>query len=152
MLSMGINQQLTTEQLNELIFFNEVYKHIQNMEMEHDAIQKPTVCEMIDSSDWRGNEKELERIKSVAKVLKYYEYIDDTYEPTVDGEQYLLLFEEHLLFVEKEPTVVVNNKFLNINLGDLKLDFTLLKIGSDINVNIPIMELVDRVIKILKKK
>lgn len=135
---MGTNQQLTTEQLELLILLNEINEFKENLDEELET----GVHEIIVSSQVM----EAEKLDEIADVLEHYGYINDEYEPTIDGVQYLRLFKEHLEVQENKPTIVINNQFSLVNTLNLRLGLFNSMFGSSLE-----SELLKGIIKIVKK-
>lgn len=135
---MGTNQQLTTEQLELLILLNEINVFKENLDEELET----GVHEIIVSSQVM----EAEKLDEIADVLEHYGYINDEYEPTIDGVQYLRLFKEHLEVQENKPTIVINNQFSLVNTLNLRLGLFNSMFGSSLE-----SELLKGIIKIVKK-
>ena len=135
---MGTNQQLTTEQLELLILLNEINVFKENLDEELET----GVHEIIVSSQVM----EAEKLDEIADVLEHYGYINDEYEPTIDGVQYLRLFKEHLEVQENKPTIVINNQFSLVNTLNLRLGLFNSMFESSLE-----SELLKGIIKIVKK-
>lgn len=115
---MGIYQQLTTEQLEVLILIEVISKFEEgNEKLTTDLV------EIID-----GNEMTKDSGEEICEVLEHYGYIEtDTtegigYSLTLDGKQYIKLFDEYLKAKDKNIEIV-HNHFSLINIE--KIQFSL---------------------------
>lgn len=114
---MSTLQTLTTEQLELLILINDIEeygkKHSEN-------IPQGGIKEVL----WSSNLMDEDELVRIANVLKYYRYIDKYFELTVDGKQYIELFEEYLeqkaedVKVEHVSFSLLNIEKLNMSLLD----------------------------------
>lgn len=115
---MGTNQELTTEQVEVLIVIDEINKYLaKTREFLRDKMAV-VIDESLHTTDG---------CMAVIEVLEYYGYvkecedIDDEYELTIDGKQYLALFKEYLNEKSNNP-VIIHNSFSLINIENLKVN------------------------------
>lgn len=110
---MGTQQQLTTQQVELLILI----KEIADFDKEQPGnIPQGGVGEIIVSNNIMTSEE----LKEVSEVLESYGYLHGNYELTMDGKQYVELFEEYLQEKDKNPSVE-NKPFLQINIQNLEV-------------------------------
>lgn len=125
---MSTLQTLTTEQLELLILINDIEeygkKHPEN-------IPQGGIKEVL----WSSNLMDEDKLVRITNVLKYYRYIDKYFELTVDGKQYIELFEEYLEQKAEDVKVEhVSFSLLNIEKLDMSLLDSIAKISILDNV------------------
>jgi len=128
---MGTHQELTTEQLEVLILIDEINKYL----AESRAFLEDNISAVID-----GSLHTADGCMAVIEVLEYYGYIkesedmNDDYELTIDGKQYLALFKEYLKQKTNNP-VITHNSFTLVNIENLKanIEASLGKINFEID-------------------
>lgn len=123
---MGTQQALTTEQLELLVFIDE----IQGYEKEHpNSIPAGGIKEVLDSSSIMDSDN----FSRIANVLEYYGYIHNGDELTIDGKQYIDLFKEYLEQKAQDATIqhisfsLINFEKLELSLADSLLKVSLLE-------------------------
>jgi len=115
---MGTHQELTTEQLEVLILIDEINKYL----AESRAFLEDNISAVID-----GSLHTADGCMAVIEVLEYYGYIkesedmNDDYELTIDGKQYIALFKEYLKQKTNNP-VIIHNSFALVNIESLKVN------------------------------
>ena len=115
---MGTNQALTTEQVEVLIVIDKINKYL----AETKEFLRDKMAVIIDDSL-----RTTDGCMADIEVLEYYGYVrecedvDDEYELTIDGKQYLALFKEYLKEKSNNP-VIIHNSFTLINIENLKAD------------------------------
>ncbi len=116
---MGTYQQLTTEQLEVLILL----KAISKFEEENHGKLTTDLVEIIDSNKMTKDPGE-----EICEMLEHYGYIEENitegigYDLTLDGKQYIKLFDEYLK-AKEENIEIVHNHFSLINIE--KIQFSL---------------------------
>lgn len=115
---MGTQQQLTTEQIELLILI----KEIEDFNREQPGnIPDGGVGEIIVSSGVMTADE----LKDTTDILENYGYLQNDYELTIDGRQYIKIFQEYLQKKAENPNVEhISFSLLNIE----KLELSLAKI------------------------
>lgn len=114
---MGTQQQLTTEQAELLVLI----KEIEDFDKQNPRNIPPGgVKEILDGSNIMSPEK----FDQLAKTLEYYGYLHMGDELTIDGIQYVELFQEYLQKKTENPSVeyvpfsLINIEHMEIHLFD----------------------------------
>ena len=169
---MGTNQQLTTKQIAILMLAKDVEEFIDENYIsiieEHgkDGVNiQEQIVYVIEKMNKNTKEASIIRgmdgdnIAEVFYILEYYGYVDRNDKLTIDGKQYLLLFEEYLSVKIEQPQVIIHNEFSLINFESLlsafNVDFGGIKLGFDIDMT-PAFDFVkdisSKIVKLIKNR
>ena len=139
---MGTQEGLTTEQLE---FLTLVYD-IEVFGAEHG--NETGIKEILTQDQYM----EPEDFDKILKVLVEYGYMNEYGEVTIAGKQYIDLFAKYLAEKEKNLDIVVNNRFVLINLEKLNAGLnTFVDLGLGGDVCKGVISAIKRVIQVMKK-
>lgn len=133
---MGTSQALTTEQVEILILIDEINEYLAENNITLEVPMSETIDGCIATED---------RCVEICEVLEYYGYIKSVgndYALTVDGKQYISLFEDYLKSKATNPAVV-HNSFSLISCENLIKSFEVC-LGK-IDISLPKFDIIDKI-------
>lgn len=112
---MGTQQQLTTQQTELLILIKEYHDYYAG---DLELLTRDEIVDNISESEIM----EPDESRNALDALEYYGYLDDDYELTTDGRQYIELFQEYLL-EKANNSNAEHNSFNLINIENMDMAF-----------------------------
>lgn len=136
---MGTQQQLTTEQAELLILIKEIEDF--NREEPGHIPDGGVGRLLVENTNVTPDELDI-----ITETLEYYGYLQNDYELTIDGRQYVELLKEYLQKKTENPCVE-HISFSLLNIEKLELSFAKIDILSNLGKWIELFEKVKKAIK-----